>query len=95
LAPDRVLLLGKLLERLAALSGGSLLDARIDALALQRDLMVARWSRAFSRALLRVRTSPLAPVAVGSLGELHLRPLALEVGEAEGHTRSPLSRTTR
>jgi hypothetical protein len=42
LAPIRILLLGKLLERLAALSGGPLLDARIDALALQRDLIVAR-----------------------------------------------------
>ena len=42
LAPIRILLLGELLERLAALSAGPLLDARIDALALQRDLIVAR-----------------------------------------------------
>ena len=49
--------LGKFLERLAALAVGPLLDPRIDAIALQCDLIVARL---VARAA-QVRTSPLAP----------------------------------
>src|SRR3981189_720216 len=80
LAPAGVLLLGKFLERLAALCGGPLLDARIDAIALQGDLVFAGLvARAAQRQYVAGRA-----VAVADPGELHLRPFAVKVGEAEG-----------
>jgi hypothetical protein len=51
------------------------------------------YSPALWRALLDVSRSPAALSPTPA--ELHLRPFAVNVGEAEGHSRSPLSRTTR
>src|SRR5258708_12977492 len=79
LAPAGVLLLGKFLERLAALCGGPLLDARIDAIALQGDLVFAGLvARAAQRQYVAGRA-----VAVADPGELHLRPFAVKVAEPE------------
>src|SRR3979490_1562700 len=80
LAPAGVLLLGKFLERLAALCGGPLLDTRIDAIALQGDLV---FTGLVARAAQRQYVAGRA-VAVSDPGELHLRPFAVKVGEAEG-----------
>src|SRR5882672_6747417 len=79
LAPAGVLLLGKFLERLAALGDGPLLDARIDAIALQGDLVFAGL---VARAAQRQYVAGHA-VAVADPGELHLRPCAVKVREAE------------
>lgn len=80
LAPAGVLLLGKFLERLAALGDGSLLDARIDAIALQGDPCIR--GPCCARCSTSVRRRPRCRGA--DPGELHLRPFAVKVREAEG-----------
>src|SRR5262249_4251642 len=70
---------GELLERLAALGRDSLLDARINAAALERDLVLAGL---VARAAQGQNVACLA-VTVAGLGELHLCALTVEPGEAE------------